>query len=57
MLILHPLFAGLDVHKDTVVACLWLTGGQGVRRSEVRTFRTMKRGSLVLTDWLEEGMG
>ena len=34
---------GLDVHQETVVACL-LIGAAGARaRKEVRTFRTVRR--------------
>jgi transposase len=44
---------GLDVHQETVVACV-LTGAPGLRpRKEVRTFRTMTRELEALRDWLE----
>ena len=44
---------GLDVHQETVVACL-LIGAPGVRPSkEVRTFRTMTRDLEALRDWLK----
>src|ERR1044072_3128921 len=43
---------GLDVHQETVVACL-LTGAAGARaRKEVRTFRTVRRELEALRDWL-----
>ena len=43
---------GLDVHKDTVVACLRVPG-EGVRRhKEVRTFGTTTSELLALGDWL-----
>lgn len=42
---------GLDVHKDTVVACV-RTPGKGGRQSEVRTFGTMTVDLLALRDWL-----
>jgi len=42
---------GLDVHKDTVVACV-RTPGKGGRHSEVRTFGTMTTDLLALRDWL-----
>src|SRR5213593_1359812 len=45
---------GLDVHKDTVVACLRVPG-EGVRRhQEVRTFGTTTAELLALADWLTE---
>src|SRR4051794_30046088 len=43
---------GLDVHQDTVVACL-LIGAAGARaRKEVRTFRTVRRELEALRNWL-----
>src|SRR6478672_13307251 len=49
--ILHPLCAGLDVHKDTVVACLRRVVKGKVER-EVRTFGTTTRELLALSEWL-----
>jgi hypothetical protein len=44
---------GLDVHQETVVACL-LVGAPGFRPTkEVRTFRTMTRELEALRDWLK----
>ena len=53
MEVLYPRCAGLDVHKDTVVACLRLAA-EGATRSEVRTFDTTTPGLLALADWLSE---
>src|SRR3954463_7310259 len=48
---------GLDVHQDTVVACL-LIGAAGARaRKEVRTFRTVRRELEALRDWLKAAGG
>ena len=45
---------GLDVHQETVVACV-LIGAPGERpRKEIRTFRTMTRDLEELRDWLQE---
>ena len=44
--------SGLDVHKDTVVACVRTPGGGGKRRQEVRTFGTTTVALLALRDWL-----
>jgi Transposase len=44
--------AGLDVHKDTVVACIRAPNPQGGRLSEVRTFGTFTVELLALRDWL-----
>jgi transposase len=43
---------GLDVHQETVVACLMI-GAAGARaRKQVRTFRTVRRELEALRDWL-----
>lgn len=53
MEILHPCCAGLDVHKEKVVACLrkLVTGKV---HQEVRTFRTETNALLELADWLTD---
>jgi transposase len=44
---------GLDVHRDTVVACL-LTGNLDDRpKKEIRTFSTMSKGLHELAAWLQ----
>lgn len=44
---------GLDVHKDSVVACvLWAEAGKN--RQEKRKFSTFTRQLLELSDWLRE---
>jgi transposase len=52
MEVLHPRCAGLDVHKDEVVACVRLAEGQSVRR-ETKRFGTTTRELLRLREWLE----
>ena len=52
MEVLHPRCAGLDVHKDTVVACV--RGVTPPRHQEVRTFPTTTTGLLALCDWLAQ---
>lgn len=52
MEVLYPRCAGLDVHKDTVVACVRLAQGAKVTR-ELRQFGTTTRELLALLDWLE----
>jgi hypothetical protein len=44
---------GLDVHKATVVACLWIRDSIGKSRKEIKTFSTMTVDLLVLHDWLK----
>ncbi len=51
MEVLHPHCAGLDVHKDTVVACVRHMTDGTVKR-EVRTFKTTTTGLLALSEWL-----
>jgi transposase len=50
---LHEKCAGLDVHKDTVVACIRIAKGRSAER-EVKTFATTTSGLLELHDWLQE---
>ena len=50
--VLYARCAGLDVHKDTVVACVRLAEGGGEVRREVRSFATTTRGLLELSDWM-----
>jgi hypothetical protein len=41
---------GLDVHKETVVACVM---GEGIKK-EIRTFSTMTEDLFRLQEWLSE---
>src|SRR5919205_2954022 len=45
---------GLDVHKQTVVACVLVPGAGGKPRKEVRTFGTLTDEVLQLAAWLTE---
>src|SRR3954462_14465945 len=49
----YPRCAGLDVHKDTVVAGVRLAV-DGPVRTEVRSFETTTPGLLALSAWLTE---
>ena len=53
MKVLHARCAGLDVHKDLVVACARLQRGTKVQR-EQRRFDTTTKGLLELQAWLSE---
>jgi transposase len=53
MEVLYPRCAGLDVHKDTVVACVRIAEG-GPARKETRTFKTTTSDLLNLSAWLSE---
>ena len=52
MEVIYPRCAGLDVHKQTVVACVRIAGN-GSALQEVRTFATSTSGLLALADWLD----
>jgi len=53
MEVMHKRVAGLDVHKETVVACARLMTGRKMTR-ECRTFATTTDGLLGLLTWLTE---
>jgi transposase len=53
MEVLHPRCCGLDVHKDTVVACLRIVS-DGKVTTGVRTFQTTTAELLRLSEWLAE---
>jgi len=50
---LYPCCAGLDIHKETVVACVRKVSA-GKTHKEIRTFRTETSGLLALADWLTD---
>jgi transposase len=53
MEVLYRRCCGLDVHKETVVACLRVVSGGEVVR-EVRTFETTTASLIALSEWLAE---
>jgi transposase len=53
----EPLYercCGLDIHRDSIVACLLTPGVPGRRTHEIRTFGTVTDEILALGDWLAE---
>ena len=50
--VLYPCCAGLDVHKDSVYACVRRVGPGGAVRETVQVFGTMTPELLQLADWL-----
>jgi transposase len=52
MKVLHQRCAGLDVHKDEVVACVRVVKGSKATH-EMRRFATTTRGLLELADWVQ----
>lgn len=53
MEVMYPRCAGLDVHKETVVACVRIAS-DGEASASVRTFTTTTAGLIELSEWLEE---
>jgi transposase len=51
--VLYSRCCGIDVHKQTAVACVVLQGPSGRPTKEIRTFGTMTDELLALADWLE----
>lgn len=51
--IIHQRCAGLDVHKDEVVACARVVNGRRVVRTPAR-FATTTEGLVALAAWLAE---
>jgi transposase len=49
--VIHERVAGLDVHKETVVACVRATSANKATR-ECRTYATTTEGLLALLEWL-----
>ena len=52
MEVVYKRCSGLDVHKETVVACIMIREGGQVQK-EIRIFRTMTLDLIVLHDWLQ----
>jgi transposase len=50
MQVLYPRCAGLDVHKDTIVACVRCVSAP--EHHEVQSFESTTTGLLALADWL-----
>jgi transposase len=54
MEVVHARCCGLDVHKETVVACLLAPGADAQTKPDVRTFGTLTDDLLALGNWLAE---
>lgn len=55
MEVMYERCCGLDIHKQSVAACLITPGPAGQRQKEIRSFGTMTADLLALGDWLEAG--
>jgi transposase len=54
MEVVYERCCGLDVHKQTVVACRVIPGMDGLAEKETRTFATMTADLLALKAWLSQ---
>lgn len=52
MQVMYERCCGPDVHKKTVVACLFTVDATGHVAKEIRTFPTMTHDLLAMVDWL-----
>lgn len=52
MHVVYPRCCGLDVHKETIAACMLIADESGQKVKHRRTFPTMTRDLLELADWL-----
>lgn len=50
--VLHPICCGLDVHKETVNACLIVTNSDGEDIAQFEVFRTFTDDLIHLREWL-----
>ena len=52
--IVHPICCGLDVHKESVSACVIFPDGKGEEQYDVKIFGTFTDDLMRLRDWLAE---
>ena len=50
--IVHPICCGLDVHKESISACVLYLDGDGVDRHEIKVFGTFTDELIRLRAWL-----
>jgi len=50
--VVHPVCCGLDVHKDTICACLLWSDAEGKEQQEVAEFGTFTTHLINLKEWL-----
>ena len=53
MELLYERCCGLDIHKNTVVACVMITPPKGRVKKSIRTFGTTTADILALRDWVD----
>jgi transposase len=52
--VVHPICCGLDVHKNTVVACILWVDETGREQTEQREFGTLTDDLIAMKEWLFE---
>jgi transposase len=52
MQVVYERCSGIDVHKQTVVACVIVPDATGQARKEIRTFATLTEDLEALANWL-----
>ena len=50
--IVNPVCCGMDVHKESITACIQLTDRNGKETSVIQEFATFTDALLCLRDWL-----
>ena len=50
--IMHPICCGLDVHKESVSACVIFPDDKGEEKCDVKVFCTFTDDLMRLRDWL-----
>ena len=54
MELVHERCCGLDVHKNSITACVIIAEPDRKRIKQARSFRAMTCDLLALVDWLQE---
>ena len=54
MEVLHPCCCGLDVHKQSITACVIWRKAKAKRQVAKKVFGTMTRDLIALREWLQE---
>ncbi len=54
MKVIHPICAGIDIHKKSFTIALNVTKANGTYSVKTKTFSTMQSGIISSRDWLLE---
>lgn len=53
MEVIYEKCCGIDIHKETLTACIMIGEGNRIAKKEIRTYRTMTEDIENLRDWLK----